>query len=175
MSRFLKTAGIVAVLVAVVALVGATAAFAQGPNRPEGVTTPGAGQARNGFGDGQGLMAVDEADMHAAIAGVLGLEVGELEAELAAGKTLAVLAAELDVDFVEVQAAMGEVHANALQEAVQSGVITQEQANWRLSHGGGPNGQAGGLGNGAGGRMGRGNGGNGGFGGNGGDCPYATS
>jgi hypothetical protein len=62
-----------------------------------------------------------------------------------------------------------------LQEAVQSGVITQEQATWRLSHGGGPNGQAGGLGNGPGGGMGRGNGGNGGFGGFGGDCPYTTS
>lgn len=175
MSKFLKSAGIVAVLVAVVALAGATAAFAQGPNQPEGVTPPGAGQVRNGFGNGQGLMAVEEADMHAAIAGALGIDVEVLEAELAAGKSLAVLASELNVDFAEVQAAMDEVHANALQEAVQSGVITQEQATWMLSRRGGPNGQGSALGNGPRSGMGHGRGGNGGFGGYGGDCPYATS
>lgn len=177
MSKFLKMFGIVAVLVAVVAFVGATAAFAQGPNQPDVGTPPGTGQARNGFGNGQGLAPVDQEAMHEAIAEVLGLEsADELEAELAEGKTLAVLASELNVDLAEVRAAMSEVHASALQDAVESGLITQEQANWMLGRRAGQNGQGAGMnrgfGNGSGGGLGRGYGGNGGFGG---ECPYQTS
>jgi hypothetical protein len=173
MNKFLKIAGVIAVLGAVVVFVGATAVFAQGPNQPEGVTPPGLNQAQPA--GGMGLMVVDEATMHAAIAEALGLSVEEFEAALAEGKTPAILAQELGVDFAEVQAAMDAVHIEALQQAVADGLITQEQADWILSHRGGQNGQGNGMnrgsGNSSGGQMGRGAGGGGSYGG---DCPYQT-
>ncbi|MCI0578814.1 MAG: hypothetical protein L0332_23300 [Chloroflexi bacterium] len=176
MNKFLKIAGVTAVLVAVIALVGAATVSAQGPNPPDGFEPPGINQRQHGAGDGLGLMAVDEADMHAAMAEALGLSLEEFEAALAEGKTPAILAQELGVDFAVVQDAMEAVHAEALQQAVDEGLITQEQADWILSHRGGQNGQGNGMGrgnsNGPGGQMGRGPGGNAGNGGHGGDCPY---
>ena len=181
MNKLMKIAGIVIVLVAAVALVGTTAVFAQGPSTPNGTPVTGQigrGSPPAGAGGGLGVMAVDEAEMHAAIADVLGISVEEFEAALAEGETPYTLAQTLGVDFAEVRAAMDALHAEALQQAVADGLITQEQADWILSHQGGNGGGAGnmvrgnGLGRGAGGA---GRGGNGGFGGYGGDCPYATS
>ena len=74
MKKLLKRIGIAALLVASLALVVVvTGAFAQGPSVPN--SPYGAGQMRqgNGAGIGLGVMAVDEADMHAAIAEALGM------------------------------------------------------------------------------------------------------
>jgi hypothetical protein len=178
MNKFLKTAGMVALLVAALALVVVvTGAFAQGPAVPDPAN--GAGQMRqgNGAGTGLGVRAVDEADMHAAIAGALGMTVEDFEAALAAGKTPFILASELGVDFADVRAAMAGQHAKALEQAVAEGLITQERANWMLGRqagfGNGANGS--GLGTG---QMGRGAGnmarGSANQGGYGGVCPYQT-
>jgi hypothetical protein len=124
MTKFWKITGLVTVLVAVVALVGVTAAFAQGPNQPNGATPPRMNQAQPASGEGMGLMAVDEATMHAAIAEALELSIEEFEAALAEGKTPAILALELGVDFAEVQAAMDAVRTEAFQQAIDDGLIT---------------------------------------------------
>jgi hypothetical protein len=176
MNKFWKLTTVITVLVAVVAFAGITAAFAQGPNQPDGIFPPGRNQTQNGAGTGLGAMAVDEATMHAAIAGALDMSVESLEAAIAEGKTPFVLAQELGIDFAEVQAAMDSVHAVALQQAVEDGLITQEQYDWIRSRSSGQPGRANGLngrpGNGAMRGMGGGSGNNGGFGG---DCPYTTS
>lgn len=175
MKNLLKIASIVAVLTAVLVFVGATSAFAQGPGN--NAAQMGGNQAQANPNAGSGLIAVDEDAMHAAIAGALGISVDELEGALAAGETPATLALELGVDFAEVRAAMDAVHEVAIAQAVADGLITQEQADWILSHRGGQNGQ---QGNGARGGMG-GNGSQGsparqgaGGGGFGGECPNIT-
>lgn len=178
MNKFLKTAGIVAVLVASLALVVVvTGAFAQGPSVPD--PTNGAGQMRrgNGAGAGLGVMAVDEADMHAAIAEALGMTVEDFEAALTEGKTPFILASEQGIDFADVRAAMASLHAEALEQAVAEGLITQERANWMLGRQAGQGNRVGGFGPAAGnmawgaGNMARGSANQGGFGG---VCPYQT-
>jgi hypothetical protein len=175
MNKFWKLTSIIAVLVAVVAFAGITAAFAQGPNQPDDITPSGGNRAQHGAGAGLGVMAVDEATMHAAIAEALDMSVEAFEAAIAEGKTPFVLAQELGIDFADVQAAMQSVHTEALQQAVDDGLITQEQYDWIRSRSGGQgrqaNGLNGGLGNGSMRRMGGGTAGNGGFGG---DCPYVN-
>lgn len=176
MSKFMKIVGIALALVAVLALLGVTTILAQDLELPavNGLTQPGPMQGQNQPGPGMHLMMVDQATMHAAIAEALGISVADLEAELAAGKTVAQLAQELEVDFAVVRAAMDAVHAAALQQAVADGLITQEQADWMLSHRGGMNGNGNGYGSGNQGQGGGMHGGMGQHGGNGGDCPYMT-
>lgn len=180
MKKYWKLATIVTVLVAVVALVGATAAFAQGPanNGPADRQMPGGhgpGLA-NETGAAMGLMAVDEADMHAAIAEALGMSLDEFEAAVAEGKTPAILAQELGIDFAEVQAAMDSLHETAFEQAVADGLITQEQADWILSHRGGAAGQNGSMNNGQTGSYGAGGAGHShnNAGGGTGECIYQT-
>ena len=175
MNKLWKISGVVAVLVAVVAFAGVTAASAQGPNQPDGSISPGRNQAQDGSSMGRGLMAVDEAAMHAAIAGALHLSIEEFEAAVAEGQTAYILAQELGIEFADVQAAMDAVHGAALQQAAAEGLITQEQADWIASRRGGGNGQGsgmnGGLSDSRTGRMGRGPGSNGDYSG---DCLYQT-
>ncbi len=145
MNKFWKIAGAVAVLVAVVTFVGVTAAFAQGPNQPDDATPRGRYQVQDDANAGMGLIAVDEAAMHAAIAEALELRIEELEAAMAEGKTPLILAQELGLDFARVQAAMITVRTNAVQQAVIDGLISQEQAGWILSHQGGQNSSGNGM------------------------------
>lgn len=183
MNKSLRIAGIAAVLAATLALmVVVTGAFAQGPSTPDPAN--GSGQMRRGSGAGLGIMAVDEADMHAAIADALGMSLEDFEAALAEGKTPYLLASEQGIDFADILTAMEDAHADALKLAVAEGLITQERADWMLSRQAGGNygvsGATPNVGNmvqGAG-NMARGAGsmaqGSTSQGGYGGDCPYAT-
>ncbi len=89
---------------------------------------------------GEGLRSlgpiVDKAAMQATIAGALGLSVEELEAMKAEGKRLPQIAEEQGVEMSAVQEAVKAAHAAAIQQAVEDGTITQEQADWLLEHGG---------------------------------------
>lgn len=58
-----------------------------------------------------------------------GMTVDELKAELEAGKTITELAEEKGVDL---QAAQIEVMKERIQQAVEDGTLTQEQADWLL-------------------------------------------
>ncbi|RME40575.1 MAG: hypothetical protein D6796_17045, partial [Caldilineae bacterium] len=79
--------------------------------------------------------------MHTAIAEALGLSVEEFDAARAEGQTLWQIAEAQGVDMADVRAAMDEVRAQAIQQAVDEGLITQEQADWMLQHEpGGPHG-----------------------------------
>lgn len=178
MNKFMRNAGIAAVLVASLALVVlVTDAFAQGPYTPDPTDGPGQMVRGNGAGGGMDVMAVDEADMHAAIAEALGMTLEDFEAALAEGKTPFTMASELGIDFADIQAAMSEVHGEALEQTTTDGFITQERADWMLArqagHGNGVDGPTPGAGN----MMhGRGNmaQGSANHGGNGGDCLYDT-
>jgi hypothetical protein len=116
------------VLIFAIAFAGITAVFAQGPNQPAAPAGTGTGN-QGQVSPGMGYRAVDEADMHAAVAGALGISVEEMEAKLTAGSTVYLLAQELGADFADVQAAMTAVHDAAMQEAVDNGAVTQVQAN----------------------------------------------
>lgn len=153
MSKFLKTAGAIAVFALVVILAGVSITAAQDTVEPTAVPeTSTVEQAppfwgRGGRGQGmmgQGPLAVEQDAMHAAIADALGLTVEELDAAIADGKDLVDLAAEQGVDFAAVRDAMEAVHAEALAQAVEDGLITQEQAD--LMNQRGMNGPADGFG-----------------------------
>lgn len=183
MNKSLRIAVITGVLVALLALVvGVTGAFAQGPSTPDPAN--GSGQMYRGNDAGLGIMAVDEAEMHAAIADALGMSLQDFEAALAEGKTPYLLASEQGIDFTDVLTAMGDAHADALKLAVAEGLITQERADWMLSRQAGSNygvngttPNAGNMGQGAG-NMARGAGSmaqdSTSQGGYGGDCPYTS-
>ncbi|MBX3059280.1 MAG: hypothetical protein KF770_22655 [Anaerolineae bacterium] len=104
-------------------------------------------------------------EMQAVIADALGITVAELEAARAEGKRLPELAAELGVALEDVQTAVQAAHEAAIQQAVEDGLITQEQADWmRQRHNNGM-GMGMGMGMPGGGPRGGHHGGQGGFGG----------
>ena len=115
--------GLLAALL-VVGVVGATSAFAQGPDNP------GFGMMGHGRGFGIG-----DAELEAA-AGVLGMTTDEVKAAFEDGKTLQDLADAAGVDIEDVHAAIQAVHETEMRErigqAVEDGNMTQAQADWML-------------------------------------------
>ena len=119
---------IAALLVAllVVGVVGATGVFAQSASSalwhgqgPGGGRGPRLGEA--------GLAAAAEA---------LNMTTAELTTALQSGKTLEQIAEDAGVDFADVQEAIQAAHATEMreriQQAVDDGTITQENAEWLL-------------------------------------------
>jgi len=121
--------GLLAALL-VVGVVGATSAFAQGPD------TSASGLALNGRGPGGGHgFGLGDAELEAA-AKVLGMTTDEVQSALQSGKTLQDLADEAGVDIADVQAAIQAVHVTEMRDriaqAVADGTMTQEKADWLL-------------------------------------------
>jgi hypothetical protein len=96
---------------------GALAQIATGP-APE--LCPGAAMMGSGFGLGA---------EHAAIAATLGMSSQELWDARAAGRSVADLASERNVDLSAVVDAAMAAHSVALEAAVQAGTLTQTQAD----------------------------------------------
>ncbi len=129
----------VGLLLGLVGLLMVAPVFAQGNTPP--TPTPGAGSGLGlgrgwgrGFGLGGGFghfWAVFDAAAEA-----LGLTPEQLFSELRSGKTLEEIAEARGVDIQEVydamQAARVQEMKEAIQQAVQDGRITQEQADWLL-------------------------------------------
>jgi hypothetical protein len=118
--------GLLAALL-VVGVVGATAVYAQRSDNPNvGLMDFGRGPGRHGLGD---------AELEAA-ANALGMTTEEVQSALKDGKTLQDLADEAGVDIADVQAAIQAVHEtemrDRIQQAVDDGTITQENADWLL-------------------------------------------
>ena len=124
MKTMKKMITVMALLITALALMGAVSAYAQGPDNAPAY-------ARGGPCREAGLVNVNQADMHAAIADVLGISVTEFEAmRYDEGKSLYLIASELDVDIDAVRAAMNDVREAAIDEALAAGTITAEQAEW---------------------------------------------
>lgn len=115
---------LVALLVAV--MVGATAAYAQGPS---GTLMHGRGQG-GGHGFGFSLTWLQTA------ADALDMTTDELTAELQGGKTLEQIAEQAGVDYADIQAAVQAARETEIRERIQQalddGTITQENADWLL-------------------------------------------
>lgn len=109
----------------VVGVLGATNAFAQGASSD---------LFHGGPGGGRGLRA-GTPEFEAA-AQALNMTTDELAAALQSGKTLETIVSEAGVDFADVQAAIQAAHATEMreriQQAVDDGTITQENADWLL-------------------------------------------
>ena len=96
------------------------------------------GEGRNGFGHGHngrrgGNSFFDREAMQTVVADALGITVEELEAAHEAGQRLPELAEELGIDIETVEAAVQTAREEAINQAVEDGTITQEQADQILS------------------------------------------
>jgi hypothetical protein len=72
-----------------------------------------------------------------AFADALGLSVDTLEARLEAGETMADIAQSEGMSQEEFLTLMQDVRSAAIEQAVEDGLISQEQADWMLDHMGG--------------------------------------
>jgi hypothetical protein len=119
-------------LVAVIAAFGLgltlNAALAQGPAQ----TPPPFAWGMMG-GAGYEWMSAMRASRDGIIAKNLGLTVDELYAQLRAGKTIAQLAQEKNVDLTKVQTEIREAHKNLIEQYVKDGKLTRQQADWMLA------------------------------------------
>lgn len=117
--------GSVLIALLVVAVLGATNAYAQVESS----------DVFHGRGPGGRGAHLGTAELEAA-AQVLNMTTAELTTALQSGKTLEQIAEEAGVDFADVQSAIQEAHAAELreriQQAVDDGTITQENADWLL-------------------------------------------
>lgn len=133
--RIVVLAGVAIGLLLLAGLAGATAVLAQDPTPPAEADLPGGmmGPGRDGFwfgGPGHDWTAFDAA------ADALGLTPVELFTELHSGKTLAEIADEQGVDLETVQEAVRAARVEAMrariQQAVEDGTMSQEEADWLL-------------------------------------------
>ena len=153
----------VVVIVAVLALGVAGFAYAQEPQPTEPVPFgPGYGGGMLGrgagmMGRGGGMMGRSNqgtegqyGPMHeymvGAMAEALGMTDEELDAELAAGKTMWQVAEAKGLSLEDFQKLMIDARTAAFEKMVADGVMTQEQADWMLSRMQGMWGQGGALG-----------------------------
>jgi len=152
MKTFLKIIGITTVVGIVGVLIVGAVAFAQGP-QTDGFSPQNFASMRGGQMDSQmvhqmhggrsgiqmdGMMNEDmEEIMHDAIADALGMTEADLEAQMDAGKTMFDIAAEQGVDVSTVWDVMQSARADAMQLAVNDGLITQEQVDWMAQRGAG--------------------------------------
>jgi uncharacterized protein YidB (DUF937 family) len=136
------------VIVALVAVTLVGAAFAQSNNPPAqpnsgygygmgrmGGRGAGMGRAGSGLAGTQSGYLHDE--MVAAFAEKLGLTVDELNSRLAKGETLSQIASSKGLTYDEFRTLWSEARSEALDQAVSEGKLTQEQADWMKSRGGG--------------------------------------
>lgn len=125
MSRILKIGVVGLLVVGVLAALMAGSALAQGPTPPDPSGRWFGGWGRGGFGHFGG----DRWAMFDATAQALGLTPEELFAELHAGKTLVEVAEAQGVDMQALQEAWQAARVEAIQQALEDGTLTQEQAD----------------------------------------------
>jgi len=115
------------------ALAGASLAFAQGPTLPDSDCGCGGWGMRGGWGGGSGrgwygMGLID------ALAELTGLEPTDLYVELQEGKTLLEVAQDHDFSAEQLVEAALASRAEVLQQRVEAGYLTREQADWMLEH-----------------------------------------
>jgi hypothetical protein len=119
-----------ALLIAVLAGIGAKSAYAQSGTTDSTTTTPRRGHGPGGRGGGLSLTGLQVA------AEKLGMTTDELITALQSGKTLEQIAQEKGVDFATIQTAIQEKQQaefrTRIQQAVTDGTMTQAKADWLL-------------------------------------------
>jgi transposase len=135
--KLLIGAGVALIVLLLAGLAGVAFVFAQEPTPTVPFGGRGGGWGRGGFGRGGfGWAGGGMWTMFDTAAEALELTPEEFFAELRAGKSPAEIAEEQGVDVQKVYDAMnatrGEAMQQALQEAVEDGRITQEQADQML-------------------------------------------
>jgi uncharacterized membrane protein len=132
--RLVLLAGVALIVLLLAGLAGATFVFAQEPTPPVPFGGHGGVWGRGGFGRGGfGWAGGGQWTVFDTAAETLGLTPEELFAELHAGKSLAEIAEAQGVDVQTVYDAMkvaqDEARQQAIQQAVEDGRLTQEQAD----------------------------------------------
>jgi len=135
MSNTLKLFGVVAVVALLVTALGATVAFAQGPDprTPADEAMHGpiwGGEKGPGFGRGAGPVGTS---LVAVAAEQMDMTVQDLVAELQDGKTIAQVGEEKGISPGSIVEAYLAPRAERLEQAVADGRITQEQADQMLA------------------------------------------
>lgn len=139
MKKFIVIAGLVGITA--LALGAFSLAFAQVETPPPG-TNPGYGYGmmggRGGFGGMRGSWQGDEhgpyhETMLATFAGELGLTVAQIEARLDSGETMWQIAEAEGLSTDEFSDMMLQARQAMLDQAVEDGTITQEQADFMAS------------------------------------------
>ena len=133
---------VVLAALAVAGLVWAGTAYAQAQNPPTPAFPYGMmGGQYGGFGmmGGYGMMgAGGYGPMHeymvAALAGALNLTPEEIQARIDNGETPWEIARSQGLSDEEIQQLMFDAHDIALDNAVEAGLLTQEQADWMDQH-----------------------------------------
>jgi hypothetical protein len=135
--------GILLVIVAVAALALGTVgvAYAQSPTQTPGTGTGfmGGRASRNGLGGantnaGDGIL---HDYMIAGYAAGLNIPVTDLEARLDSGETMAQIAISTGLTLEQFRTLMVEVRTQAIEQALNDGVLTQAQADWMSQRGAG--------------------------------------
>jgi hypothetical protein len=129
MSRFFKVGVVGLLVVSALAAVMVGSALAQEPTPSEPLDKQFGGWGRDGFGRFGG----DRWTMFDTTAEALGLTPEELFTELHAGKTLSAVAEAQGVDLQAVQDALKAARVETIQQAVEDGTLTQEQADRMLN------------------------------------------
>jgi hypothetical protein len=135
--------GILLVIAVVVTLTLGTVgiAYAQSPTQTTGTGTGfmGGRGSRNGLGGananaGDGIL---HDYMIAAYAEKMNIQVADLETRLANGETMAQIAISTGLTLDEFRTLMVDVRTQAIEQALNDGVLTQAQADWMSQHGAG--------------------------------------
>jgi len=130
--------GVIVVAVAAVAFVTVGSASAQSPTPATPVPGTGFWMGMGGRGmRGGAQTGYLHDEMVAAFAKKLNISVDELNDRLAKGETIAQIAYSQGLTVDEFSALMSEARSQALDQAVDNGEITQEQAAWMKQRGGG--------------------------------------
>jgi hypothetical protein len=170
MKKLIISLVVVGVLVAALGTAGYVYAQSSTPQTPFG-RGMGMGQGRGmrggmmGAGQGQGMVpgsGIMHDEMVAAFAAKLGMSADELDARIDKGETMFQVAASKGFTAEQFTTMMTEARAQAVDQAVKNGKLTQEQADFMKTRG--PGQMGGGRGRGG---MGQGRTANA-------DCPYAT-
>jgi hypothetical protein len=135
--------------IALVALLATASLAAAQSDNPPGTDWGRRGGGMMGWNADAGTTGPLHDYMLAAVADELGLTVDELEASLADGTHMYIVAEELGYSFEEWQQIMSDAHQTAVEQALADGVITAEQAEWMNSRGyANPGARMGGMGRG---------------------------
>lgn len=144
MNKILKS--IVILVVLAVAMVSASAVFAQSSTPGASLNESGSGYSRRGRGgNGSGGSMLNQnfdsklqGSLHdelvAAFADALGLEVEDIDTRLEEGETMAEIALSTGMTLEDFHTIMDEVRRQVIDQAVEEGILTKEQAEWMKTH-----------------------------------------